>query len=547
MIEETFPTGKLAQDYLLIEVKGEDAERFLQAQTTSDVKALQIGDGQESSLLDRKAKVIAYFNLYKKSPTAFLILAPEAQKQAIMEHLERFIFADQVEVVPLVFPFCQLVSGSHASLKLPPQASNRAALMPLNKGFITRLQLAPCPTFIIFSEEDSLTLPQLSREELLIRRVEAGQAEFLTDYSDSLIVELSLSSPAVSYTKGCFQGQEVLARVKAQGSPSRQLVGLVLKSSEAINFPVGSQFHLNAEETAGTLASHGFSPRLSKHIALAFLKRDLRVPGREIEGYVEVEGKRLPLKAQVQVLPFMEPEKDEDLAQSLYEEALQDFTAGNGAVAIQTLKQVVLLAPSFEDGYEALGVMLSKVDDGKHIDEAIACMKELAALNPDSIMAHANLSVFYLEKGDKEMAEEEKAVSMSIRMRQAAKEAMQEKNAREEQEKERKEAAERIKLFQEVLEIDPDDLFANQGLGNCYNILGEHERAIGYLEKAIAIKENHTQCYEDLGKAYEALGNLARAAEYYGKGVEIAAKKGDMQPLKAMKAKLEALLLQSGK
>ena len=149
MIEETFPTGKLAQDYLLIEVKGEDAERFLQAQTTSDVKALQIGDGQESSLLDRKAKVIAYFNLYKKSPTAFLILAPEAQKQAIIEHLERFIFADKVEVVPLVFPFCQLVSGSHASLKLPSPASTRAALMPLNKGFIARIHITPCPTFII--------------------------------------------------------------------------------------------------------------------------------------------------------------------------------------------------------------------------------------------------------------------------------------------------------------------------------------------------------------------------------------------------------------
>ncbi|MBI5176194.1 MAG: hypothetical protein HY986_25140 [Candidatus Melainabacteria bacterium] len=547
MIEETFPTGKLALNYLLIEVKGEDAERFLQSQTTSDVKALQIGDGQESSLLDRKAKVIAYFNLYKTSPTAFLILAPEVQKQAIIEHLERFIFADKVEVVPLVFPFCELVSGSQAPLKIPPSAGSRAALMPLSKGFIARIHISPCPTFIIFSEEETLTLPQLSREELLIRRVEAGQAEFLTDYSDSLIVELSLSSPAVSYTKGCFQGQEVLARVKAQGSPSRQLVGLVLNSSEAINFPVGSQFHLNAEETAGTLVSHGFSPRLSKHIALAFLKRDLRVPGREIEGYVEVEGKRLPLKAQVQVLPFIEPERDEDLAKRLYEEALQDFTAGNGAAAIQTLKQVVLLAPTFEDGYEALGVMLSKVDEGKHIDEAIACMKELAALNPDSIMAHANLSVFYLEKGDKEMAEEEKAISMSIRMRQAAREAMQEKNARDEQEKERKEAAERIKLFQEVLQIDADDLFANQGLGNCYNILGEHERAIGYLEKAIAIKENHTQCYEEMGKAYEALGNLTRAAEYYGKGVEIAAKKGDMQPLKAMKAKMEALLLQSGK
>lgn len=546
MLEETFPTGKLAKTYLLIEVKGADAERFLQAQTTSDVKALQIGDGQESSLLDRKAKVIAYFNLYKKSPTSFLILAPEVQKQAITEHLERFIFADQVEVRPLVFPCCELVSGSHATLKIASLATSNAALMPLKDGFMARLPLTPCPTFIIFSEKETLSLPKLASDELLVRRIEAGQAEFLTDYSDSLIVELSLSSPAVSYTKGCFQGQEVLARVKAQGSPSRQLVGLVLTSSEPINFPSGSQFHLTDGETAGTLASHGFSRRLSKHIALAFLKRDLRVPGREIEGYVDVEGKRLPLKAQVTVLPFIEPEKDQDLAQSLYEEALQDFTAGRAEIAIETLKQVIFLAPSFEDGYEALGVMLSKVEGG-NIDEAIACMKELAAINPDSIMAHANLSVFYLEKGDKEMAEEEKAVSMSIRMRQAAREAMQEKNARDEKEKELKEAAERIKLFQEVLAIDPDDLFANQGLGNCYNILGEHERAIGYLEKAIAIKENHTQCYEEMGKAYEALGNLEKASQYYSQGMEIAAKKGDMQPLKAMKAKMEALLLKSSK
>lgn len=546
MIEETFPTGKLAKAYVLIEVKGEDAERFLQAQTTSDVKALQIGGGQESSLLDRKAKVIAYFNLYKRSPTSFLILAPEVQQQAITEHLERYIFADQVAVSPLVFPCCELVSGSHATLKIASLATSNAALITINDGFVARLPVTPCPTFIIFSEKEKLSLPQLASDELLVRRIEAGQAEFLTDYSDSLIVELSLSSPAVSYTKGCFQGQEVLARVKAQGSPSRQLVGLVLASSEPIDFPSGSQFYLTDGETAGTLASHAFSQRLSKHIALGFLKRDLRVPGREIAGYVDVEGKRLPLKAQVTVLPFIEPENELDLAQAMYEGALQDFTAGRAATAIETLKQVIFLAPAFEDGYEALGVMLSKAEGG-NIDEAIACMKELAAINPDSVMAHANLSVFYLEKGDKEMAEEEKAISMSIRMRQAAREAMQEKNAREEKEKEQKEAAERIKLFQEVLAIDPDDLFANQGLGNCYNILGEHERAIGYLEKAIAIKENHTQCYEEMAKAYEALGNLEKASQYYSQGMEIAAKKGDMQPLKAMKAKMEALLLKSGK
>ena len=168
-------------------------------------------------------------------------------------------------------------------------------------------------------------------------------------------------------------------------------------------------------------------------------------------------------------------------------------------------------------------------------------MEKLVALNPDSIMAHANLSVFYLEKGDKEKAEEEKAISMSIRMREAAKLAMQEKKEKEDKEALIKESQERIKMFLQVLEIDAEDLFANQGLGNCYNILGEFEKAEEYLQKAIAIKPNHTQCYEDLAAALAGQGKIKEAVSAYQKGIEVAAQKGDMQPLKRMKEKLLAL------
>ena len=385
-------------------------------------------------------------------------------------------------------------------------------------------------------------------QEIELRRIEAGVPQFLTDYNDALMVELGLSDAAVSYTKGCFQGQEVLARVKAQGSPSRQVMGITIENlSTPLTGTFPQPFYLDKDTAGGepfelgTIASHGFSNRLNKHIALVFLKRDYRVPGKVVDCYVLADSEKNRFKSLITLLPFIDPQEDEDLARTLYDEALKDFTDEKGSLAVSKLKDAIALSPKFEDAYETLGVILSKIDDGAYLDEAIEYMQKLAAMNEDSVMAHTNLSVFYLDKGDKEKAEEEKAISMSIRMRIAARMAMQEKKEKEDKAALIKESEERMQMFLQVLEIDEEDLFANHGLGSCCNNLEKFDEAIKYLNKAIAIKASHTQCYEELGKAYEGLKDLDNARAAYERGIEVAAKKGDMQPLKLMQGRLAAL------
>ena len=184
------------------------------------------------------------------------------------------------------------------------------------------------------------------------------------------------------------------------------------------------------------------------------------------------------------------------MPQRLYEEAIDTFareaeSTTSSARSIAILREALSLSPRFEDAYEALGVILSKTGE---LEEAISLMKKLAEINPDSIMAHTNLSVFYVEKGLKDEAEEELAKSMSIRMRLAAKQATDELKDKEEKELQRQRTLERMAMFKEVLTIDADDLLANYGSGDCHVSLGEFSDAIPLLEKAIAIKPTYTCC-----------------------------------------------------
>ena len=98
--EHSFDGFSPDMPYGLIEVYGPDAQRFLHAQTTSDVVSLQGVDGQLSALLDRKAHVKAYFSLYRKHDS-YRILASRDQIADILAHLDSFRFADKVEFLDL--------------------------------------------------------------------------------------------------------------------------------------------------------------------------------------------------------------------------------------------------------------------------------------------------------------------------------------------------------------------------------------------------------------------------------------------------------------
>src|SRR3990167_7251798 len=93
-------------------------------------------------------------------------------------------------------------------------------------------------------------------------------------------------------------------------------------------------------------------------------------------------------------------------AERLYHESLALFRSGNLNQAICILKQVLTLKPDFPDALEALGVLYSKVDQ---LDHAIEMMERLVRVSPNHIMAHTNLSRFYVQKGMILEAEREQA------------------------------------------------------------------------------------------------------------------------------------------
>jgi folate-binding protein YgfZ len=557
--EHSFDGFSPDMPYGLIEVYGTDAQRFLHAQTTSDVGSLEAMHGQLSALLDRKAHVKAYFSLYRKHDS-YRILASREQLEDILAHLDAFRFADKVEFLNLsqAGKFIGLF-GLHSRKLLMGMVTKPKGVNLFEHDLVDasifdhsvhifRLPLASEEVFFVWvSNEDwqdvltkltaaagNLSLRQLSHDELKEARIEAGIPLFGVDFdSENLIVELGLEDKAVSYTKGCFQGQEVLARVKAHGTPAKQLTGLTFSPDTKNTFPLGSRLLVSGQEAA-LIYSNCFCRRLDRVLALAFVKKDMRAVDNIIKGTIDGH----PVEATVTLLPFVPAHDVHQRAVGLYEKALGLFAKEDANTAIELLKEAIVLDPAFEDSYEALGVILSKHDQ---IDEAIEWMERLAKLNSESVMAHANLSVFYLEKGDKDKAEDEKALSMSIRMRLAARDAFKVKKEQEDEVKILAETKERMNMFSQVLEIDPEDLLANYGLGSCYNLLKDYGQALAHLQKAIAIKATHTLAYLELGKAHEGLGDKTNATASLQKGIEVASQKGDMTPLKEMQALLAQL------
>jgi folate-binding protein YgfZ len=543
--------------FSLIEVKGPEAMRFLQAQTTNDVSLLEDGQMQKSAVLDRKAKLVGNFNLYRIDQDHFKIVCDSVLQKPILEHLEKFCFADKVEFASIEKQKLGYLYGLHSRLLLSSKQSQEPSLFESDWGRIAfagndaeyfKFSLTGEEGFLLHmdlpdseeSEEDESHIKQLEEREknIDVARIEAGIGKFGVDFdNDNLIFETGLDQSSVSYTKGCFQGQEVLARVKAQGAPTRALAGL------KINGKIGElkdKSIIKDGQVVGNITSIANSKQASGIIALASMKRDYRAPGKTFAA--SLDGNDVTIT--IADLPFVQIASPKEFASRMLEQGMSLFTAepltleAKDSKSIFFLRIALLYNPLSLDAYEALGVVLSKKGE---LDEAIGIMEEMARLNPDSVMAHANLSAFYVEKGWIEKAEEEKAISMSLRMKEIMVESKQKEEAEKKKQMDQGETQKRLEMFKQVLAIDAEDLLANYGTGSCLVELGQFEDSLAYLNKAIEVKADYTNAYLYLGKAHLGLRDSKQASSALVKGIEVAAKRGDGEPLKAMQIMLNQL------
>jgi tetratricopeptide (TPR) repeat protein len=207
---------------------------------------------------------------------------------------------------------------------------------------------------------------------------------------------------------------------------------------------------------------------------------------------------------------------------------------------METMKRALAFNPSLADAYESLGVMLGRIEN---YDEAIAWMDKLLSVNPQSVMAHTNKSLFLMKMGKIEEAEAEKSLATVKSFAMFGEEAKIKKQLAEEQKKKEEEILRREKMFLQVLEIDEEDTIALYGMADIFYHRKEFEKAISNLEKVISVDAKYSTAYLLLGKSYEAISNLEKAKAVYQEGIAVASKRGDMMPANEMQSRLNQLVV----
>ncbi|MCC6143802.1 MAG: tetratricopeptide repeat protein [Candidatus Hydrogenedentes bacterium] len=559
-------------DHTLLQVTGRDAGSWLQSQTTNDLAHLASGEGCLNCLLDRKGRVQAVFSVHRWEDE-YWILLERSLVSAIFDRIETHLFLEDVTVTDVGANGIQVLvegprslaflsrcdEGAHVeeqARRLPAAPYSFAPVEILGHEVLAfRLSesgedgylLLPDPTAgSVFYDDLAAVAPEFlgaevseaARTTLLF---EAGPRFGVDIDSGCIVSETPLEREAVSYSKGCYLGQEIVARLKAYGTPKQALVALLLHDDAPP--PVPGTDILAEGSKVGHLRSQGYSPTLRRWFAYAYLDRDHRIAGAHLL-LTDPDGRQFA--AEVAPLPVYCAPSREDPSRRLYEAALGAFEQDRNDErdeAIELLKEAILLQPAFEDAYEALGVILHR---HHRVDEAIHYMRRLEALNPNSVMAHSNLSVFYMTKGMIAEAEDEKARAAQLEMKQELDARTAQRTAEAERARLRAEAESRIAMFLEVLEIDPEDPIATMGLGSAYMQLDRPADAIPDLRAAACAKKDYSAAFLKLGQCQEIIGDHMGACETYRQGIAVASRKGDLMPLREMERRLKALQAPGG-
>jgi len=505
---------------MLIEVTGRHRERFLASQVTSDVAGLAEDGSQLSALLDRSGRLQAFFYLRKRAD-AFDILVPDVIAEACVERFESHIIADDVTFAEREVGPMRLAIGPAAAAMAPDDESFPVA------GWGTH--------GIVTWGGRELSLPEISAAELETLRVLGGPPIWDLEVKlNQLINETALLDTAVSFDKGCYLGQETVAKVASHRGAIRAPVLLELTDpSIGTDDLVGEWFGVGERERAGQVLSVARSE--NKCWLQASLHRELRIIGRELS-CVFADG--MTVDTEIHAMPLLRTPSREEMADRLTVAASAAFAEDRNDRALELLDRAIAVCPVWADAYEAKGVILFRL--GRH-PEAIEQMHRLLEVEPSSVMAHSNLSLFHNQLGDIEAAE--RHLALATRASMASPPATKENDEQADGEAEAAEADRRRRelMFLQVLEIDPDDALAHCGLGEIAVEEGRFSIAADHLEKAIVSDPEYSQAMLALGNAMEGLEDTERAREAYERGIEIAAKKGDFSTAQKMQERLTAL------
>ncbi len=535
--------------------RGPDAAAFLQSQLTNEVEGLEPGQGNLNARVTRTGHLVAACSLHRLADPgpgvqAFLLLLPREDRDRLRASLDGFLFADDVTLEDRddVRLWVQGPATPELSTAIGVPG-DEGTVVALDDGLVVQRGFTGDPGLVVlgtpglatriheaavgrgFRDLEAATLSAVV-ESL---RVEAGLVRVAVDIPKKrLLPETGLEQHAVSYTKGCYLGQEVIARVRTYGSVPRALRALVLDGGlEGLPAP-GDKVMLDSGRPAGDAATAALSPAEGAPVLLAFLGRDHRTPGQRL--LLRTPGGLR--EARVALLPLHRAADRDTRVQQLYDRAIRTFADGHEDRALALLEDALRLDPAFADGYEAIGVILGR---GGRYHEAIDFFRRLEEVVPGEPLVNTNLSLYYMKLGDKATAEAEagKAASKAMARGGDGPETRSAAQIAEEQDAARRaDAARKEGMFRQVLDFDPEDPVAWFGLGKSLSTLERWEEAAEALERATEVDGKNAAAFLARGKALERLGRDADALDVYRAGMEVASRRGDLMPLKEMESRV---------
>ena len=309
-------------------ITGTEGIQFLNGLITNDMKTLAENSWMPAAFPNVQGRLIASVRVIRLKDEqtdknvfpVFLIDTEPATHERVLKTIERFTLAGDFRVRDVSQQTAQItVQGKKSASIVRSVAGEKAAKLAANGALQIAWQESEVTIVrathtgedgfdLILNAGDASSLwdalhaagaRPVGYDALEILRIEAGLPRYAVDMDETNVVTEAALDDAVSYTKGCYIGQEIIARIKYRGHVAKKLSGLMFNQAEKVE--LGASVQSTDGKEIGRITSVTYSPHLGRTIALGYLKYDYLASGTSVTILAGDE----ELLAQVTELPFV--------------------------------------------------------------------------------------------------------------------------------------------------------------------------------------------------------------------------------------------------
>lgn len=320
----------------LLRLTGPDRHAFLQGMVTNDILALAPNQGCRAAFLDTTAHILADMRVWNAPDALFLVTDPQVSAR-LLQTLDMYLIMEDVQIADVSADWALLSVLGPGALSavapllstplppdLPPMTLHPAVYSGGANGFVAVPDASDLPGLDLWLPASSAPavweallsggVVPVGERAADVLRIEAGNPIWGRELSDAVLLPEADLPDAISYTKGCYLGQEIIARLRARGHANRALRGILLPASAPVPHE-GATLHApeygqDAGREIGRITSAAASPAFSgRALALGYVRREFVEHGTAIAVHLpQPDGTVFTFPGIVLTRPFSLPE-----------------------------------------------------------------------------------------------------------------------------------------------------------------------------------------------------------------------------------------------